>query len=91
MAEEAHVAQEAHEDGGAGRAVHVVVAVDEDGLAVLDGFHEARRGEGHARQERGVVEAAEVGLEEAGGVLDGLYITCGEELPYEGRLACTPR
>ena len=53
------------EDGGGG-AVDVVVAVDEDGLAGVDGLLDAGDGFTHAEEKEGVVEGVEGGGEEGG-------------------------
>ena len=41
------VFKQANEEGGARHAVHVVVAVHQDGLALINGLHDAIRGRGH--------------------------------------------
>ena len=44
------------EQGGGGHAVHIVVAEDHDGLALVDGSQDARAGLVHVGQEHGVAQ-----------------------------------
>ena len=44
------------EQGGGGHAVHIVVAEDHDGLALVDGPQDARAGLVHVGQEHGVAQ-----------------------------------
>jgi hypothetical protein len=58
-----------HLDGGfeeddGGGAVHVVVAVQQDGLAAGDGQFKAVYGSGHAAHPKGIVEVGKVRIEE---------------------------
>ena len=57
------------EDGGAGDAVDVVVAVDADLAPAAGGVEQAVGGLAHAGQQVGRVQADERGVEEAAGVL----------------------
>jgi len=59
------------EDGGGGDAVNVVVAVDDDGLALASGVEEACGGAVHVGHGGGVVEVEEGGLEEVLGDVRG--------------------
>lgn len=51
--------ERAEEDGGGGEAVHVVVGVDGDGLAVAEGVEDVLRSEVEVGDEGGVVEVVE--------------------------------
>lgn len=69
------------EDGG-GRAVYVVIAVDEDGLGAGDGELDAGYGGSHAEEEVGGVEVVQGGVKEGFGVGD---VARGEEGGDGGR------
>ena len=65
---EAHGAAK-HLDGGfqqhhGGGAVHVVVAVEQDGLASRDGALHALDGRVHSQHQHGIVQMRDVGIEE---------------------------
>ena len=62
-----------HLDGGfeqddSDGAIHVVVAVEKDGLACGNGAFETLDGRGHAEHEEGIVEVRGLGIEESEGL-----------------------
>ena len=50
----AHALEMLVQQGGGGHAVHIVIAEDRDGLAVVDGLPDALTGGVHIGQQRGV-------------------------------------
>ena len=74
------------EDGGCGDAVDVVVAVDDDGLVVVDGLADALCGLICAGEQGGVVKVFERWREEVGGGFRGADISFEEKVGDEGML-----
>jgi len=63
----AEEAQDAGEESEGGHAVHIVVAIEDDALAAVDCLEDALDGGAHAREEEGVGEVLEAGIEEEAG------------------------
>ena len=63
----AKCAQHRRQEGAGSHAVHVVVADDGDGRAAVAGLPQALHGLLHAAQQKGIVQAASMGLQEGVG------------------------
>jgi hypothetical protein len=75
--------EDAHEDGGAGDAVDIVIAIDADGASRGDGGEDAIDGVGDAREEVGGVKAAEGAIEETASIPREVDTAIEEELGDE--------
>ena len=75
------------EDDDGGGAVHVVVAIDEDGLAALDGGAQALHRRAKAGHQIGRVQVAERGIEELAGLLRVLNAARRQQSRHRDRQA----
>ena len=82
--------QEIDQDDGAGHAVDVVVAVDEDALALPDGQGEPRRRLRHVEELRGLLERRQPRLDPRVRVLRGPQAAVPEQRRERGRDAEAP-
>ena len=81
----AEAPQDAGEEGEGGDAVDVVIAVEDDALAAVDGLQDALDSRAHAGQEEGIGEVLEPRVEEEAGVGGIGHAAQGEEPCQEGR------
>ncbi len=80
----AKAAQDAHEQRGAAHAVHIVVAEDDDVLARVDGFAQARGARLHVVQEERIVELGEGGPQKTRGRYRVAKSVAEQQLGYHG-------